>query len=102
VSPAFARLLLLLCFVRALLGTSPASAHDLAIDELTLRPNVTQGKLRGQLTFDPALTRGSGEVLLSSEIEARVLAFVARNVVNGLRRSANIGNFVSRSWPRTF
>lgn len=73
--------LALVVVVLALLGAGPGWAHDLAIDELNLRPNRTEGRLRGQLTFDPALTRGRGERLLSTEIEARLLAFVAANVV---------------------
>jgi len=72
--------LALVVVVLCLLGTRPVFAHDLAIDELGLRPNRAEGRLRGQLTFDPALTRGRGERLLSSEIEARLLSFVAENI----------------------
>jgi hypothetical protein len=57
-----------------------ASAHDLAIDQVTLRPNRTLGTLRGQVTFDPALTRAPGERALSGELEARAVAFVRKNV----------------------
>jgi len=72
--------LALVVAIFCLLGARPVLAHDLAIDELSLRPNRSEGRLRGQLTFDPALTRARDERLLSAEIEARLLAFVAANV----------------------
>jgi hypothetical protein len=46
------------CFaLSAVLLHGPAQAHDLAIDQVVLWPNPPQGSLRGEVTFDPELTR---------------------------------------------
>jgi hypothetical protein len=54
----------------------PAHAHDLAIDQLVLWPSVAKGQLRGQLTFDPELTRPR-DAQPSPEHARRVLDFVS-------------------------
>jgi hypothetical protein len=47
----------------------PARAHDLAIDQLMLWPDRSRGELRGELTFDPELTRSKDAQ--PSEADAR-------------------------------
>ena len=54
----------------------PARAHDLAIDQLVLWPSVAKAQLRGQLTFDPELTR-SKDAPPSAAHARRVLDFVS-------------------------
>jgi hypothetical protein len=70
-----------LALLAAVLRAGPASAHDLAIDQLALRPDFKRGTLRGQATFDPALTRTRGERALSAELEARALRFARDHLV---------------------
>jgi hypothetical protein len=78
---ALARWLLgLALFGVLLLTVARAAAHDLAIDQVTLFPNRALGTLRGQVTFDPALTRAPGERALSGELEARAVAFAQKNL----------------------
>lgn len=72
-----ARIIALALFVFSLARTS--RAHDLAIDELQLSPRFEQSVLRGQIQFDPELTRKKGE-LPSPAAEQRVLAFLRRNL----------------------
>jgi hypothetical protein len=67
-------------FVATLSLTQPAFSHDLAIDQLRLFRDPTRGVVRGQLTFDPELTRKLDEQLPDGEAERRVLAFVNANV----------------------
>lgn len=75
-------IVVVLVVLAALLGpVAPARAHDLAIDQLSLRPDLARGTLRGQVTFDPALTRDPKERVLSAELEARALRFVRDNLV---------------------
>jgi hypothetical protein len=77
----------------------PALAHDLAIDQVTLRPDRKLGSLRGQVTFDPALTRAPGERALSAEFEARAVAFVQKNLaveVDG--RAVSLGMTLRELW----
>jgi hypothetical protein len=66
---------------------SPARAHDLAIDELTLFVDKAHGVLRGQITFNPHRTpREEGSS--ASEIEHRLLALLAESVqleIDGVR-----------------
>ena len=74
------RLLLPLCVALGILSFGVlTSAHDLAIDQLVLRPDLTRGQLRGELTFDPELTR-SKDARPSPEAEARALAFLVENL----------------------
>jgi hypothetical protein len=56
-----------------------ASAHELAIDQIMLWPDPATGVLRGELTFDPELTRGT-QAHPSAESEQRVLDFLASHV----------------------
>jgi hypothetical protein len=60
------------------LGRS-ASAHELAMDQVMLWPDPAAGVLRGELTFDPELTR-SKDAQPSAEDERRVLAFLEASV----------------------
>jgi hypothetical protein len=46
-----------LCIVLGVTLSAPARAHDLAIDQVLLWPDAAAGELRGELTFDPELTR---------------------------------------------
>ena len=65
-----------LCSWAVLSLARPASAHDLAIDQLVLWPSVAKGQLRGQLTFDPELTREKS-AQPSADHARRVLDFVS-------------------------
>lgn len=63
-----------------LLSWAPrAHAHELAIDQLTLWPDGTTHELRGELVFDPELTRSKDD-LPSPEATQRVLRFLAENL----------------------
>jgi len=63
-----------------LLSWAPlVQAHDLAIDQLVLWPDRTMHELRGELTFDPELTRSKDE-LPSPRAQQRVLQFLAANL----------------------
>lgn len=74
------RLLLTLCVgLGSLFLGVPLSAHDLAIDQLVMRPDLMRGQLRGELTFDPELTRAK-DARPSPEARAGVLAFLAENL----------------------
>jgi hypothetical protein len=69
------RLLLLLVCCVALFSPGRALAHDLAIDTLTLWPEPARGELRGQLLFDPLLTRARGTPA-DEAARRRVVAFL--------------------------
>jgi hypothetical protein len=56
-----------------------AQAHELAIDRLTLFPDVARHKLRGQILFDPKLTRDSNDEGLE-RIRPRVVDFLKENL----------------------
>src|SRR5688572_29300215 len=62
-----------------LLTARSSSAHDLPIDQLTLFPDVTSGRLRGQILFDPKLTRANNDGG-SALIAPRVVAFLRSNI----------------------
>lgn len=62
-----------------LLVTGRSSAHDLPIDQLTLFPDVTSGHLRGQILFDPKLTRSNNDEG-AAVIAPRVVAFLRNNL----------------------
>jgi hypothetical protein len=62
-----------------LLVTGSSSAHDLPIDQLTLFPDVTSGRLRGQVLFDPKLTRAN-DAEGANVIAPRVVAFLQQNL----------------------
>jgi hypothetical protein len=57
--------------------SAAAAGHDLAIDQVMLWPS--HGRLRGELTFDPELTR-SKDVQPTVEHERQVVAFLNANV----------------------
>ncbi len=57
-----------------------ARAHELGIDQLVLWPDQTAGTLRGEITFDPELTRPR-DTIPSEKDEARVRAFLAEQLV---------------------
>jgi len=64
-----------------------SAAHNLAIDQLTLFPDPATGRLRGQVLFDPKLTRANNDEGLAS-IAPRVARFLERNLeveANGKR-----------------
>jgi HupE / UreJ protein len=54
---------------------SPARAHDLAVDQVMLWPDQAAGALRGQITFDPELTR-SKDVRPTEEDARRAVEFL--------------------------
>lgn len=68
----------------ALASAPSASAHELAIDQIMLWPEPSSGVLRGELAFDPELTRGK-DVQPTAEHERQVIAFLSAN----LRVSSN-------------
>jgi hypothetical protein len=63
-----------------LLVTRSSSAHDLPIDQLTLFPDVTSGHLRGQILFDPKLTRANNDEGAAANA-ARVVSFLGQNLL---------------------
>jgi len=74
------RWLLTLCAaVWVMLVHSGARAHDLAIDQLVLWPDPASGILRGEITFDPELTR-SKDAIPGNKDEVHVRAFLADQV----------------------
>jgi hypothetical protein len=62
-----------------ILWSAAAAGHDLAIDHVMLWPDPNHGTLRGELTFDPQLTR-SKDVQPTLEHERQVVAFLNGNV----------------------
>jgi hypothetical protein len=72
-------------FFVTLFGAGRSFAHDLAIDQLRLFPDTSAGHLRGQVLFDPKLTRANNDEG-RSVIAPRVVRFLRENVrieVNG-------------------
>jgi hypothetical protein len=57
----------------------PARAHDLAIDQVVLWPDLERRSMRGEITFDPELTRAK-DSLPTAEHEAKVASFLADNL----------------------
>src|SRR5688572_1782949 len=81
-----------------LLVTGRSSAHDLPIDQLTLFPDVTSGRLRGQILFDPKLTRANNDEG-AAVVAPRVVAFLRSNLaleVDG--RRLELGLKVRELW----
>ncbi|HEX6273730.1 MAG TPA: HupE/UreJ family protein [Polyangiaceae bacterium] len=79
--------LLLVASVLALFRPSIARAHELAVDRLTLFPDVERGHVRGQILFDPKLTRANNDEGLE-RISPRVVGFLRDNLaleVDGTR-----------------
>lgn len=63
-----------------LLGWSArATGHDLAIDQVMLWPDTSRGSLRGELTFDPELTRSKDDSPTPTH-ERQVVAFLNANL----------------------
>lgn len=58
------------------LSVKHALAHDLAMDQIILMPDVAHGVLRGQIIFNPHRTRAVGAPI-TPEIGRKVLALVA-------------------------
>ena len=75
----YSRLLALATFFVTLLGSGRSSAHDLAIDQLRLFPDSGVGHLRGQILFDPKLTRANNDQG-ASVIGPRVVQFLRENL----------------------
>lgn len=74
------RWLVLLCAALSWLTASPGSqAHDLAIDQLVLWPDRDAGILRGEITFDPELTRPK-DAVPGEKDQVRVRALLADQV----------------------
>jgi HupE / UreJ protein len=92
-----------LLFGLAILALAPirsASAHDLAIDQVMLWPDPSAGALRGQLTFDPELTR-SKDAQPSAAYELAVVEFLKANVQLTLDgRAVPISFQVRELWVR--
>lgn len=68
-----------------------SGAHDLGIDQLVIWPERASGMLRGEITFDPELTRAR-DATLNPKHEAHVRAFLAdqlRLEVDGDELSVN-------------
>ena len=62
-----------------LLWSGAGAAHDLAIDRLTLWIEPASATLRGQMVFDPELTR-SKDAAATPEAERRALEFLRRHL----------------------
>src|SRR5688572_2177076 len=69
----------LAAFFVTLLCSGRSFAHDLAIDELRLFPDAAAGQLRGQILFDPKLTRANNDEG-ASVIGPRVVRFLGENL----------------------
>src|SRR5262245_11059350 len=72
-------LVALAALVFTLLGAGRSAAHDLAIDQLRLFPDVAAGHLRGQILFDPKLTRENNDAGAAA-IRPRVIAFLTEHL----------------------
>ncbi len=72
-------LLALAALLLTLLGASRSEGHELAIDQLRLFPDGAEGHLRGQVLFDPKLTRENNDAG-SAAIRPRVIAFLTENL----------------------
>ena len=57
-----------------------ADAHELTIDQVSLWPDRARAQLRGQVTFDPQLTRQLDPAPSSEEAARRVHRFLERNL----------------------
>jgi hypothetical protein len=66
-------------FLLILLFAGRSAAHDLAVDQLTLFPDVTTAHLRGQILFDPKLTRVNDDES-AAVVASRVVAFLQQNL----------------------
>jgi hypothetical protein len=66
-------------FLLILLFAGRSAAHDLAVDQLTLFPDVTSAHLRGQILFDPKLTRVNDDESPAA-VASRVVSFLKQNL----------------------
>src|SRR5262249_2445767 len=66
-------------FALTLFASRGAGAHELTIDRLTLFPDVAQHHVRGQILFDPKLTRANNDEG-RERIAPRVVAFLRENL----------------------
>jgi hypothetical protein len=103
-----------LCVCGLLLASAPARAHDLAVDQVMLWPDPATGKLRGEITFDPELTR-SKDVRPTQDDARRAIDFLSTHLELTLdarraplhfevrelwmRGGATVGDVVSFSTP---
>ena len=71
-------LVLLATFVAAFAAARTSSAHELAIDQLRLFPDAS-GHVRGQVLFDPKLTRENNDAGFDA-IARSVVAFLRSNL----------------------
>jgi HupE/UreJ protein len=76
---ALHRTLATLSLALLVLWSGRATAHDLALDQLTLWPARSGHLLRGELTLDPELTRAKGDAP-SPRAEQLLRDFVSANV----------------------
>jgi hypothetical protein len=72
-------LVALAALVLTLLGAGRSAAHDLAVDQLRLFPDAATGRLRGQMLFDPKLTRDNNDAG-AAVIRPRIIAFLTENL----------------------
>ena len=75
----------LLLVLPLLLLAKPALAHELSVDELRLWVYAAKDELRGQLTFDPELTRALDADIPDAQKRDRVRRFVFEQVHIGVR-----------------
>jgi hypothetical protein len=81
------------------LNTS-ARAHDLAVDQVMLWPDPARGEVRGQITFDPELTRGK-DVRPTEEDARRAVEFLGTHLALALdARPAPLRFEVRELWMR--
>ena len=71
----------LVCLALVAVTRSHAAAHELAIDRVALWPDRAALQLRGQVSFDPELTRQLDVPLDRTLAERSVVEFLGRNVV---------------------
>src|SRR5262245_45011432 len=91
-------LVALAALVLTLAFAGKSTAHELAIDVLTLFPNTERGHVRGQILFDPKLTRANDDEGFGV-IAPRVIGFLRQNLaieVDG--RRADVSFEVRELW----
>lgn len=71
----------LACLALVAVTRSKAIAHELAIDQVSLWPDRAAQQVRGQVSFDPELTRDLGAPLERERAEQRAVEFLQRNLV---------------------
>ncbi|HEY6727422.1 MAG TPA: hypothetical protein VI197_25480, partial [Polyangiaceae bacterium] len=68
------------CLALVALTPSKTTAHELAIDQVSLWPDLAARQLRGQVSFDPELTRELDAPIGRERAEQRAIEFVQRNL----------------------